>query len=79
MTIEIKAELAETGPVYICHGATGDQHHILKVMPADDSPWANQQVSRYDDGEQMLPIDVVPAADEYQTFLPEGAEFKIHV
>ncbi|MGF6554020.1 hypothetical protein ABIA48_000400 [Pseudomonas sp. S30_BP2TU TE3576] len=78
MTIEIKAELAETGPVYICHGATGDQHHILKVMPADDSPWANQQVSRYDDGEQMLPIDVVPAADEYQTFLPEGAEFKIH-
>ena len=78
MTIENKAKLAEPGPVYICHGATGDQRHFLKIMPADDSPWTNQQVSRYDDGEQVLPIDVIPAADEYQPFLPEGAKFEVH-
>lgn len=78
MTNSSKSTIHALGPVYICHGATGQQRHVLSVVPEPDSIWVDNGVSFYDIlGDDALSIVVKPEAGEYQKFLSTGVPFEL--
>ncbi|MHC8367124.1 hypothetical protein ACYZT9_15045 [Pseudomonas sp. ZT5P21] len=79
MTIKINTGLSAPVPMYICHGAEGEQCHTLSIKPDVDSPWVNQQFSCHDIvGDPSSLIRVEPERGEFQNFPLAGAELKLH-
>ena len=76
MTIKLKAGLAEPGPVYICHGATGEHRHTFRMAAMEDSPWSSHSVSLNASTAESLPIGVEPDLGEYQK-LDSQTEWKL--
>lgn len=66
-------------PVYICHGAEGDQCHVLSLKPGGESPWGTHQFSCQEIvGDPSSLIGVEPKRGEFQAFPMTGAALKLH-
>jgi hypothetical protein len=79
MTLKSETASAALDPVYICHGAEGEQCHVLSFKPEPDSPWANQKFTCHELlGDPGSLIEVDPKFGEYQTLPSAGAALKLH-
>ncbi len=78
MTVLLKPDSAEQGPVYICHGAEGDFHHTLKIAGMADSIWFAGKISLNFATGETPEIITDPPIGELQTFDPQGVEWKLH-
>lgn len=79
MTVKSRSAADALSPVYICHGAEGDQCHVLTIAPDPDSPWAATQIAchQFVDGTSS-PIGLEPELGEFQDMPLSGAIFKLH-